>query len=329
MVTRRPRWVIVLALAGLAAAAGSARANVVWRGETSQAFHVNITHAPDGTVVRVTIPWQASCTHGGWLRSTTVFRRPRATARHFADAGPYSFRLKGGYIAQVRTSLRATRTGGTWRGRLRLRATVRKGGRVLDRCHVATRFSAARPTPRNPQPLPSPTPTAPATPAPPPEAPKWDPSRHGPGAWTMRFDSDPLNDIGPSDSFAGPGDTVTTGGGRSRIAFTVFHRETPGDDWKVDITAGQGANLETRRYENVTWGVTAGRPGPGIEVLHDGHGCSQPVQAEFTITRLDFAGPNEIDAADLTFSVRCGAPGDVHVQDELRGTLRYRSKAAS
>jgi hypothetical protein len=136
------------AVAGLAALAGPAAADVRFEGRTSQGRQALVVAEDDGVPKRGAFNWRARCRRGGRLVQGTGFSRPLdlATRRRFRDAGSYRTRR---YADGIRLTIRARTTGRKvsprrWIGRFTARAVVRRGGRVLDRCAVSVRWRVAR-----------------------------------------------------------------------------------------------------------------------------------------------------------------------------------------
>jgi hypothetical protein len=128
------------AVAGLAALAGPAMADIRFEGRTSQGREAFLVAEDDGVPKRGAIFWRARCRRTGVrLIQGTVFRRPLdlSTGRRVRDVGSYRTRLRGG----VRLTIHARTTGRKvgprrWRGRFSARAVVRRRGRVIDNCAV-------------------------------------------------------------------------------------------------------------------------------------------------------------------------------------------------
>jgi hypothetical protein len=129
------------AVAGLAALAGPAAADVRFEGRTSQGRLALLVAEDDGVPKRGVIRWHARCRRGGvTVPQGSVFRRPLdlSTSRRIRDAGSYrSRRYRGGVRLTIRVRLVGRKVGPRrWRGRFSAHAVVRQRGRVLDRCGV-------------------------------------------------------------------------------------------------------------------------------------------------------------------------------------------------
>jgi hypothetical protein len=129
------------ALAGFAALAGPAVADVRFEGRTSQGRLAILVAEDDGVPKRGAINWQARCRRTGVrLVQGTGFSRPLdlSTRRRIRDVGSYRTRR---FPDGVRLTIRARMVGRKvgprrWRGRFSAQAVVRQRGRVIDRCGV-------------------------------------------------------------------------------------------------------------------------------------------------------------------------------------------------
>jgi hypothetical protein len=129
------------AVAGLAALAGPAMADIRFEGRTGQGRLALLVAEDDGVPKRGAIHWRAHCRRTGvLLPQGTVFRRPLdlSTGRRLRDVGSYRTRR---FRDGVRLTIRARTTGRKvgprrWRGRFSARVVVRQRGRVIDRCAV-------------------------------------------------------------------------------------------------------------------------------------------------------------------------------------------------
>jgi len=98
-------------------------------------------------VNRARIRWKATC-RNSTRTGQTVFTPPLDSAgtREFADAGTSRFHLGGGVRSRDTVSVRGVLTErGRWRGSFRLRSTLRRNGRVIDRCRIGSLRWRARP----------------------------------------------------------------------------------------------------------------------------------------------------------------------------------------
>jgi hypothetical protein len=148
-VRMRTRILAAAALAGSAALlTAPAQADAAyWKGKTAQGKAATVRTAADGLVSRVRIRWEAPCGGGKSLFGVTPFTRPfdRSERREFEDGGRYRARANRGLRTTNTVFVRGTRRRGVWRGTFHARATVRRDGRVIDRCRLGrTRWSARR-----------------------------------------------------------------------------------------------------------------------------------------------------------------------------------------
>jgi hypothetical protein len=136
-------------VAGLAAFASPASADIRFEGRTSQGRPVLLVAEDDGVPKRGAIQWRARCRRSG-SRPTegTGFRKPFDVSgrRRFRDAGSYRRRYRNGERVTFTVRISGRKVGPRrWTGRFRLDAVVRRGGRIVDRCSArGVRWSARR-----------------------------------------------------------------------------------------------------------------------------------------------------------------------------------------
>jgi len=140
--------ILAVAVAGSAALlTAPAQADAAyWKGKTAQGKAATVRTA-GGLVSRVRIRWEVPCGGGMSLFGVTPFSRPfdRSERREFEDGGSYRARANRGLRTTNTVFVRGTRRRGVWRGTFHARATVRRNGRVIDRCRLGrTRWSARR-----------------------------------------------------------------------------------------------------------------------------------------------------------------------------------------
>jgi hypothetical protein len=120
-----------------------------WRGKTSQGRSVTVRTGADGLVNHVLIRYRAGCSDGMGFRSRIEFRPPLdvSSTTEFRDAGVVTWRFtKTRERARGRTAIAGgLRSSGRWTGRFRLRAKIRKGGRVIATCRTGRVRWRARP----------------------------------------------------------------------------------------------------------------------------------------------------------------------------------------
>jgi hypothetical protein len=140
---------LAAALAGLAALAGPAAADIRFEGRTTQGRQALLVAEDDGVPKRAVIRWRARCRSGGALRQYTVFRRPfdLSTDTRIRDVGTYrSRRYRGGVRLTIRVRLVGRKVGPRrWRGTFGARLVARREGRAFARCAVlGARWSVRR-----------------------------------------------------------------------------------------------------------------------------------------------------------------------------------------
>jgi hypothetical protein len=135
-------------VAGLAALAGPAAADVRFEGRTSQGRLALLVAEDDGVPKRGAIHWHARCRRGGRVVQGAGFGRPLdlATRRRIRDVGAYRTRR---YPGGIRLTVRARISGRNvaprrWVGRFGARAVVRRRGRVVNRCALRVRWRVLR-----------------------------------------------------------------------------------------------------------------------------------------------------------------------------------------
>ena len=141
--------ILAVAVAGSAALlTAPAQADAAyWKGTTAQGEAATVRTA-GGLVSRVRIRWEAPCGGGKSLFGVTPFSRPfdRSERREFEDGGSYRARANRGLRTTNTVFVRGTLSRrGVWRGTFHGRGTIRRNGRVIDRCRLGrTRWSARR-----------------------------------------------------------------------------------------------------------------------------------------------------------------------------------------
>jgi hypothetical protein len=144
------RFAPLAAVAGLAALAGPAAADIRFEGRTSQGRQALVVAEDDGVPKRGAIWWRAACrTPGYGITGATGFSRPLdlTTRRRFRDAGSYKTTAPNGERHTVFARTRGRKVGPRrWVGRFGARIVARRDGRVIDRCFVrGLRWSVVRP----------------------------------------------------------------------------------------------------------------------------------------------------------------------------------------
>ena len=139
---------LAAALAGLAASAGPAAADIRFEGRTSQGRQALLVAEDDGVPKRGAIWWRANCSEpGSTLTGATGFRRPLdlSTRRRIRDVGSYKTTTPDGERLTVFARTHGRKVGPRrWVGRFRARIVARRGGRIVDRCAVRVRWRVRR-----------------------------------------------------------------------------------------------------------------------------------------------------------------------------------------
>jgi hypothetical protein len=134
-----------LALLVIAAVPAEASADVRYRGKSGQERLVTLRTGDDGVPKRFGINWRADCRRPGFVftSSTTFLPAFDSAARtRFVDEDRYRVRDEGsslravfdGRVAGNRVSPRR------WRGVFRISVRILRGGTLLDRCYLRTRW---------------------------------------------------------------------------------------------------------------------------------------------------------------------------------------------
>jgi hypothetical protein len=298
------RCLLACAVLFAALPAPASAAKKRFRGETAQSRMVKVVVDESGRVQRMDISWRANnCRQrGSFVRNITILRplRRRASADAFTVAGSYRVRDRGGIRIRIRVSARGTRTFDPanplteqWSGTFRSRSTVRRRGRVIDRCRLRTAWSAGLPQ------------------APPPPPPS-DPPAPVPGAWSVQFTSDQGDYIGQGQSwsFGPPTDSIHVTATRSHVTFEV-------GDWYGDFAAPPGQQLEAGRVYDGARRYPFNDAAPGLSISGDGRGCNE-LSGTFTVSKIEFDAAGTLRAFEVTFEQHCE-----HMPPALRGTWTF------
>jgi uncharacterized protein (DUF2147 family) len=147
LVTKRAVLTISAALLAATAMPATASADTLFTGETQQDRKVTVRIGSNGLVNLVRIGWRTrDCKLPGYtLRETTSFRAPfdGATPDAFGDIGTYTVSDVGRKRITFRVRLSGQRVvdpanpaAESWRGTIIATATVRRRGKVVDRCSL-------------------------------------------------------------------------------------------------------------------------------------------------------------------------------------------------
>lgn len=299
------RCLIAVAIVALVLPATASGATKRFRGETAQSRVARLVVGESGRVQRMVISWRANdCRQRrSFVRNVTVFRPlpRRATADAFTVAGSYRVRDKGGIRIRIRVSARGTRTfdpanpiAEQWSGSFRSRATVRRRGRVVDRCRLRTTWSAA---------LPQAQPRPPRT---------TDPLEPVTGAWSAQWTGDPGDYIsqGRSWSFGPPADGMQVSASRTLVMLATR-------DWNAEFEAPVGERLASGRTYEGARRYPFNDAAPGLAIHGDGRGCNE-LSGTFTVNKIEFDDAGTLRAFDVTFEQHCE-----HMPPALRGSWTF------
>jgi len=299
------RCLIAAAIIAAALPATASAAVKRFAGETAQSRAVRVVVAESGRVQRMVLSWRANdCRQRrSSVRNVTVFRPlpRRASADAFTVAGSYRVRDRGGIRIRIRVSARGTRTfdpanpvAEQWSGTFRSRATVRRRGRVVDRCRLRTTWSAA---------LPEAQPRPPRT---------TDPLEPVAGAWSAQWTSDQGDYIGQgrSWSFGPPADAMQVSASRTLVMLSTR-------DWYAEFEAPVGEQLESGRTYEGARRYPFNDAAPGLSISGDGRGCNE-LSGTFTVNKIEFDAAGTLRAFEVTFEQHCE-----HFTPALRGTWTF------
>jgi hypothetical protein len=143
---------LLLALLALPATAEAQLQDPTFRGVTGQGRDVTFALTDSGAPGSLVVEWDARCRHGTRfaVQETAFFSRVENPPPGIVDGvGRYRVAERRGRIARVTAVIRGRATGDParpqtqrWSGTLRVRATMRRHGRLEDRCSLRTRWRA-------------------------------------------------------------------------------------------------------------------------------------------------------------------------------------------
>jgi hypothetical protein len=139
---------VSLVLTVAMAVPATASADIRFKGRTGQGGLVALRTGEDGVLKRFSVRWSAPCSDGRhFFNEITPFRPPfdSVTRDRFVDAGPIRGPIGDGLRAVSRVRITGTRVSERrWRGSFRSRTRVFRGERLIDRCHLRTRWRVVR-----------------------------------------------------------------------------------------------------------------------------------------------------------------------------------------
>ncbi|HEX8120093.1 MAG TPA: hypothetical protein VF549_02400 [Solirubrobacteraceae bacterium] len=146
--TRTRTSILVAALAaGVLAVPSTAAADKTFKGKTAQNRSVSLTTGDDNVLHVLRINWltRKCAQSGSRFQHITSFKPPfdSATPDAFNDAGSFTVADRGAIRSRVRMTLTgqhvfdpANPAGEAWNGTLKASVTVRRRGKVIDRCSL-------------------------------------------------------------------------------------------------------------------------------------------------------------------------------------------------
>lgn len=125
-----------------------AMADNSFRGESGQDRLVTLRIGDDRLLERWAIRWRAPCRRPGFVLLSSTTNLPPldlSTRNRFVDADSYRARLRGGQRAIFNSRVAGNRVSTRrWRGIFRVRARVFRGGTLVHRCSMRTRWRVGR-----------------------------------------------------------------------------------------------------------------------------------------------------------------------------------------
>jgi hypothetical protein len=144
------RLAVPLALLIVVLVPGDAIADIRFRGESGQGRLVTLRTGDDGLVERFAIRWRAPCRRPGFFfregtQTTPASPFEEHTRDRFVDVGGYRIRIENGLRAVFRARTVGNRVSERrWRGIFRITVRILRGDRLVDRCHIGTRWRVLR-----------------------------------------------------------------------------------------------------------------------------------------------------------------------------------------
>jgi hypothetical protein len=139
-----------IVLIGMLAGGAQAQADIRFKGKSGQGRTVNFRTSDEGMVERFAISWRGNCRRPGFVflagtQTTPASPFEVSTRNRFVDVGGYRERLAGGRRARFRARTVGRRVSEhRWRGIFRITVRVTRRGKLLDRCHLRTRWRVRR-----------------------------------------------------------------------------------------------------------------------------------------------------------------------------------------
>jgi hypothetical protein len=276
------RSAIICGVASAALMLGAAEASAVpttLAGSTKESGKFRLVIDEQLRPMRAVVGWRARCGRG-YFRTVTVltFRTKRLDSGKLAVLATYPGRSQG-YRYRVRLWLigkeverfqpNAPSSTEGWRGSVRAKVVVRKGGSVVTRCHLDKTSWVAWNTPRFPPDVPS-------------------------GSLNMTSESGDWVGQGKTYAYSAPPGMIGDGFG-NRLHFRI-------GDWWIDFGLPWDQTFTAKRYT----GAVEWQPGVGPSLNISGHGraCSE-LTGEFTIHSIAYDQWGDLTAVHLSFVQRC------------------------
>jgi hypothetical protein len=247
------------------------------RGVTSQKRDVTFTVDSGGRVGDLVVEWDARCRNGTrFAPQTTTFDAPPEGAGRTIITGTGRYRVpeRGGRIARVTAVISGRRSGPAdnvaaqaWSGTLRIRAVMRRHGRLTDVCTLRTRWRAR-------------------------------PQGFGAGTWEVRPDV-PRPDGPPFYRRDPLPDTMAASG--TRDAVTVESRSREAGSWSASFRAPALNRLEQGRTYTPTPGVSG-----GADMNVDDPSSTSCSDTSFTVQSIAFDELKRLVALRVSYVRDCG-----------------------
>jgi hypothetical protein len=142
------RLAVPLAVLLVAVLPATAAADVSFRGESGQDRLVTLRIGDDGLLQRWAIRWRAPCRRPRFVLLSSTSALPPldlSTRARFVDADGYRAQLRNGQRAIFNVRVAGNRVSARrWRGIFRVRARVFRGGTLVHRCAMRTRWQVRR-----------------------------------------------------------------------------------------------------------------------------------------------------------------------------------------
>ena len=270
--------VAALAAASPAEAQFLDRDSPIFRGVTGQNRDVRFLADVGGRVGDLTIDWDARCRNGTrFAPQTTVFDAPpEGAGREVVEGvGRYRIAERGGRIARVTVVIAGRRSGPagdfvaqSWTGTLRVRAEMRRYGRLTDRCTLRTRWRARA-------------------------------EGFGAGTWDMVPDTPPEGSPGP---WRHEPATATTAAAGTRDAVSVVSQSAEGGRWYGSFRAPALNRLEPGRTYMPSRDVE-GAASMSVTTTVPNE-CE--LEQSFTIERIAFDRLKRLASLRVSFVQSCG-----------------------